>query len=517
MPIELERILDLFFRTHKPSNISVLLPIWFLAIVDVHIRLIIHMQNDLFVIDMPEFFLRLLASIFLTLPVITGVGYFRGNRTLFRWLGLLFSLFLWPYGLTLLNSSEVVDLERFFSGQTWVCWILGMGLSLYAIKSNQPKADVGDKVGFWGKWLSLNNIVFLLAVLWALGFALVLSSIDDAMLNQPFPFYVSLSKIAGDFLGFLNYFIQLLVLASLVASIFFINRYVLIQRVLSSYGFTYFILSAFVFIIVFTPILASIAVSLPINDLPAHVQNISPGGGQNVFDLDNYQFAFIILLLTTPIILAFERQEQHSRLNEIKARQVQTELAFLQQQVNPHFLFNTLNNLYALSLENSPQAPNLIMQLSDLLRYCVYEGQKNWVPVQKELDYVKNYLDLQALRLGEENRISLSLPKDDVDGFIPPLLIINILENAFKHGVEPNRTNSKLNCAVQVANNHVIFNCENTYDDTGSEGNGVGLSNLRRRLKLIYGVDHCLQIQKGNGMWKVTLTMEMRADESDDR
>ena len=107
-------------------------------------------------------------------------------------------------------------------------------------------------------------------------------------------------------------------------------------------------------------------VSFPINDLPQDIANLTPSGNQNIFAKYNYQFMFFFLIITTPIILAFERQQQQSKLNEIAKQQTKTELKLLQQQVNPHFLFNTLNNLYALTLTKSEHAPQLVMHLADL-------------------------------------------------------------------------------------------------------------------------------------------------------
>ena len=162
---------------------------------------------------------------------------------------------------------------------------------------------------------------------------------------------------------------------------------------------------------------------------------------------------FFFLSVSTPIILAFERQQQHNKLNVIAKQQTETELTLLQQQINPHFLFNTLNNLYALTLTKSDNAPQLVMQLANLLRYTVYEGQKQQVFLTQEINYLKDFIELQQIRSGDKCQFNLVWPSNPGKLKIAPLLLIIILENAIKHGVEPTSQQTEISFELSVSSN----------------------------------------------------------------
>ena len=264
------------------------------------------------------------------------------------------------------------------------------------------------------------------------------------------------------------------------------------------------VLAGFIFWLVFTPLAGQVILSIPMT--PPHFTFL-PSENFDVFHPDNYKISLLMLFLSTPLILAFERQQDVANAAEITEQKTQAELQLLQQQINPHFLFNTMNSLYALTLKKSDQAPDMVMQLSDMLRYTVYDGQNSLVSLQQEIDYLKNYLQLQQTRLGHRVHIDTQWPEQNTKELnVAPLLFIVLLENAFKHGPESNsgETSVKISLTIQQnqGKNKVIFSCENSYTDKSEAGKlisgladktqcgGLGLCNLQKRLTLQYPNKH---------------------------
>lgn len=333
--------------------------------------------------------------------------------------------------------------------------------------------------------LSLNSVVALLLLTWATLLAGVFVSTVDPMNNQPIAPIIRSDRLLANFGLFFSYWLQFVFLALLIAFVYWLNRYVLIRKALAQHGIFIFVVASLFSIVVVTPILASLGLLVPLNEGSI---TLIPSGNLNPFDPINFQIFFVILAVSTPVILAFERQQQSTTIESIARQQTLTELKLLQQQINPHFLFNTLNNLYALTLNKSDQAPDLLMKLADLLRYSVYEGQKSEVNLAKEVAYLQNYIALQKIRLGDKCEFNLEWPNDAEHWSIPPLLLIILLENAFKHGVEKSKGHSSLTLSLTINNGQLTLCCENPVPDKYEDDNpgGLGLENLRRRLALIF-------------------------------
>jgi len=339
----------------------------------------------------------------------------------------------------------------------------------------------------------------------------VLNTHEHPLLNQPFELIIEPSKIISQFSRFMTYFWQLSVYVAILYGLYLLNRYLLIRHLLATYGVFTFVAACIIVIAVLTPLLIAAVLTLPVNNLPAHIANLTPSGSQEVFNKYNYQFMLLFLVISTPIILAFERQQQQSKLNEVAKQQTQTELKLLQQQVNPHFLFNTLNNLYALTLTKSEQAPQLVLHLADLLRYTVYEGQESSVPLEKELDYLKSFIELQKIRSANKCEFNLVWPNDFDALSITPLLLIIIVENAIKHGVEPASDKTHVSIEITINNNTLTLYCANPIPArVAKKEQGVGLANLQKRLQLLYPNKHSLITHKQDAMWQTTLTLELQ-------
>jgi LytS/YehU family sensor histidine kinase len=301
--------------------------------------------------------------------------------------------------------------------------------------------------------------------------------------------------------------LQFGLIASLIYGYYWLNRYLLIRRLLAQHGLLPFVLISLCVLLLSYPLLASLLLLLPIN---SYEVTTLASGNHNAFDWYNFKFVLGIWLVSTPLILAFDRQQQEKNLAQIQHRQVQTELLLLQQQINPHFLFNTLNNLYALCLVQSDQAPTLILRLADLLRYVVYQGSQPLVTLQQEINYMQDYLELQQLRVSNKTELSLSLPEHADQHLLPPLLLIMLVENAYKHGVESTAEPSKVKIQLQLQGNRLIFICENTVPTQQSAAPaGIGLENLRRRLQLCYGNNYSLSSAASAFGWRAELSIKL--------
>ena len=198
------------------------------------------------------------------------------------------------------------------------------------------------------------------------------------------------------------------------------------------------------------------------------------------------------------------------QLKDEKAKNTEAELAWLKNQINPHFLFNTLNNISSLTQIDPDAAQDAIAQLSDLLRYAMYETNKNVVPIEGEVEFMRNYISLMKLRCNEKTEVTTTFDiKTNVD--IAPLLFISLVENAFKHGVSSSRP-SKIDIRLLQNDDELIFNCDNTNypkDDADRSGSGIGLENTRRRLELIYYDHYKWEQSLNDDIYHVRITLNI--------
>ena len=215
--------------------------------------------------------------------------------------------------------------------------------------------------------------------------------------------------------------------------------------------------------------------------------------------------SFFYFFIPIPILFVLWAFEQWKWLKNLKAEKSQSELALLRTQINPHFFFNTLNNLYALTVKNSEQAPEVILKLSDMMRYTIYEGEKEYVAIKDEIEYLKNYIELHKIRYKKTVEFQFD---HDIDGSltIAPLLYIILLENAFKHGVETLTEDAYIHINLSSDDDFISFTIENNFDpkEIGAAP-GIGLTNLKRRLSLIYPKKHELILDRQENTYKATL------------
>jgi len=219
---------------------------------------------------------------------------------------------------------------------------------------------------------------------------------------------------------------------------------------------------------------------------------------------------FWVLIFTTPLYLSFNWFQQNAQLAALRNEKLETELSFLKSQINPHFFFNTLNNLYALTLENSKAAPEVILKLSDLMRYTIYDGRAESVPLQQEVTFIENYLELQRIRLHKKSTITFQHNISNLQLSVPPLLFVIFLENAFKHGVETLRDNAIVDIEISESKGVIKFYILNNYDHEERKlKGGLGLENVKRRLKLLFGNQYKLEIVDQENTYRVYLSLNL--------
>ena len=233
-------------------------------------------------------------------------------------------------------------------------------------------------------------------------------------------------------------------------------------------------------------------------------------------DLEAYlkikeDFPFFIFFLPIPILFLIWVFEQWKWIQNLKAEKSKAELSLLRSQINPHFFFNTLNNLYALTVKNSEKASEVILKLSDMMRYTIYEGDKEMVTLENEIKYLNNYIELHKIRYRKSLDIVFN---HDVDTSltIAPLLYIILLENAFKHGTETLTENAFIHINLKEETDFIIFSIENNFEPNElSSSKGIGLQNLKRRLSLLYKNKHKLKVDISNNLYKTTLKIAKHA------
>lgn len=234
-----------------------------------------------------------------------------------------------------------------------------------------------------------------------------------------------------------------------------------------------------------------------------------------------FQGYFYVLLDVLPIItilsgfkFAWDAIRKQREVDQLKELMEQSELSFLKSQINPHFLFNNLNNLYSYALENSSKTPVIILELSSVLRYMLYECKEKYVPVSNELKQLGNFIRLNELQIEERGVVEYSIPEnEDLPLRIAPLILMVFVENAFKHSTASQVDDISIKIDVKVSDEGILnFTSENSYRSTSNKNDlseGIGLQNVRKRLELIYPGSHKLDIDEKSNIYLVKLTIDL--------
>ncbi len=223
--------------------------------------------------------------------------------------------------------------------------------------------------------------------------------------------------------------------------------------------------------------------------------------------------AVVLLLLMFGMNIAikgyYKTRRDQLRLKALEQENLTQQLEYLKYQINPHFFMNTLNNIHALVDIDAERAKETILELSKMMRFILYEGDKNGVPLSKEFDFIRHYVTLMRLRYTDKVSIRVDLPTEVPDKTVPPLMLISFIENAFKHGISYQHP-SFIDIKTEVSDGRLYFRCHNSKADTpNQEKGGVGLNNVKQRLKLLYDNNFTLNIQDNPDTYLVELTIPL--------
>lgn len=297
---------------------------------------------------------------------------------------------------------------------------------------------------------------------------------------------------------------------------FYINYFILIDRFLFSHKTGLFIIFNLVIILLLgTGLHYAHEIPHLINPPEFHetIHKGHPKGpGPDIFTHDMISLLFFIgLSIALKTVMQWRKLENRNR--DLEQKQAEAELKNLKNQLNPHFLFNTLNNIYALIAVNKDKAQEAVLELSRLLRYVLYENKERYVPVGQELNFLKDYIALMRLRQNKQTHIEVSVSSGQCSNCrIAPLLFIPLIENAFKHGINP-IGESFIHIVITSCGTHTIScTVENSYfpkNNTDRSGSGIGLDNLRRQLQLLYPDKHSFTTVLSGETYKSTLTINL--------
>jgi LytS/YehU family sensor histidine kinase len=247
---------------------------------------------------------------------------------------------------------------------------------------------------------------------------------------------------------------------------------------------------------------------------PEVIQNVTFSYAVDMMIGELYVTTFV-----TAIKITMDWLQEQKRVTALEKVQLETELLFLRTQISPHFFFNTLNNIYSLAIEKSNKTPKLILRLSELMRYLLYETKSKRQSLEKEIICIQNYLDLEQIRYGNKLKIDTNITGDISDKKIAPILLLSFIENSFKHGANKITGDVKIDIDFKIVENFLYFTVSNPLPETPNlsenieNSSGIGLTNVKKRLELGYkNEDYSLNIEKKNKLFIVTLKIKCNED-----
>jgi len=359
---------------------------------------------------------------------------------------------------------------------------------------------------------------------------MVLSSLKNASRNQMalhsiiWVFFIMTSLLQfyeTPFTINLMFFVQWVICIFL----FYINYFYLVPKMLLQKKYTeYFICILVLVVVCMTIRLHFFVPEMPRGEMP-RVPKLFDSTGKPIgvrqfrraeepilFKIIPSVFYLLIIAVSASVktLSEFYSNQQNKLISE--AQKINTELIYLRKQTNPHFLFNALNSIYSLAYKKSETVPDAIITLSELMRYMLYETDNKTVLLEKEINYIKNYIALQKLRLNNIENIFLNIHGETKNKFIEPLLLISFIENAFKYGTDYKGTaHVKIRIVIDDTRNVLDFWVENKIEkhETDPENSGIGMTNIKSRLELLYPGAHQLSIVKNGQTYAIHLNLNL--------
>ena len=351
--------------------------------------------------------------------------------------------------------------------------------------------------------------IFLHLLAWTILLGLPLYFMQRWEVGKDFLWLYYISNIISGIIFYINYLV-------LIPRFFFESKrlryYISIAVLLLFFGFVSYGSNRLVFR--YFPYPENVKdVNIPVDNekksgppLPGDSSEPPPFRQRHLF---NYAFSSLFLVFFSVGLRVLERYSLTEKLQkELEKEKLNSELAFLKNQISPHFLFNTLNNIYALISINAEDSQNAVLKLSKLMRYLLYESEHGNTKLSNEIDFMNNYVDLMKLRMSEKISLSVLFPEKYTDRTIPPLLFIPFIENAFKHGISY-REKSYIIINLKVNEDSLYFRCANSIvllkEESDSSNSGIGLENVVKRLDLLFPHTHNLKINKSDTEFEVLL------------
>lgn len=301
-----------------------------------------------------------------------------------------------------------------------------------------------------------------------------------------------------------QFILEVIIRNGLLAVVIYFNLLVVIPRISESKRNLSWVLAAMVSLILYVAVKNA-------HDVYLYSHVIGDTEHQGFFFNTYYNFSIVIFYFSFATALYLSRQwfMQRELLRQIRLEKLTTELEYLKAQMNPHFLFNSLNTIFFQINKENTTARETLGKFSDMLRYQLYECTGNEVTIEKELAYLKNYVALQTLRRNEHDQVSFSVA-DDVKGFsLPPLLLIPFIENAFKHASSFTDKPNIINIELNKTQNNLQLIVHNTIDTITKDSGGIGLKNVTRRLELLFPEGYTLNIRQTSDHFHTTLTLTL--------
>lgn len=231
--------------------------------------------------------------------------------------------------------------------------------------------------------------------------------------------------------------------------------------------------------------------------------------------IDIFEFTISFVAISTLLKLSkgyFKMLEAEHKIVKLESENVSSELKALKLQINPHFLFNSLNNIYSLARKSSPKTGDSILILSDMMRYVLYETKSDFVKLSDEIQFFKNFVELQKLRIDENSKIELNVDLDNTKLEIAPMILMPFFENSFKHGVKGDIGKTFAKFELKTSKNQLSFSAENNKGESNenSDDHGIGLENVKRRLDILYPEKYVLKIEEDDNLFKVNLKLTLK-------
>ncbi len=231
-----------------------------------------------------------------------------------------------------------------------------------------------------------------------------------------------------------------------------------------------------------------------------------------------YKFLHSSTVIASPLIfligisVVWKVAELQKKTQSLRNEKLQSELKYLRSQINPHFLFNTLNNLYGLSLEKSEKTPELILKLSDFLSFSLYQANQKYIPLEKEIALIRDFIALEKSRFGDRIQVDLEIEERIDKIAISPLILVPFVENAFKHSLKDETETARIHIKLWIEADHLCYRVYNSKPSgaiSQEQQNGLGLDNIKKRLDILYGKNHTLEIQNSTDHYEILLKIKL--------